>query len=74
MSKIATDFDARRLTVDGAAAYLGMSVSYLNQARLTGRGPVYLKIGRKVFYDRSDLDAFLGDCRQRSTSDQRAVA
>lgn len=27
--------------------------------RTTGRGPRYVKIGRKVYYRRADLDAFI---------------
>lgn len=60
---------ALRLTVDDAAAYTGLSVSTLNKLRVLGGGPVFLKLGRRVAYDRSDLDAWLASKRRRSTSD-----
>lgn len=48
----------------GAAIYIGKSASWLNKTRMTGTGPVYLKIGGNVRYDRSDLDTFLADSRR----------
>lgn len=42
-----------------AARYIGMSRSWLAQARMRGNGPPYIKIGRSVRYLRSDLDAWL---------------
>ena len=59
----------RRLSVDEASDYLGLSTSFLNRARLTGDGPVFLKLGRKVAYDPSDLDVWLASRRRQSTSD-----
>jgi predicted DNA-binding transcriptional regulator AlpA len=63
---------ARRLNVEDAAHYVGVSESFLNKARLTGDGPVFLKIGRLVAYDLADLDAWLRSCRRTSTSAQSA--
>lgn len=48
----------------GAAIYIGKSASWLNKTRMTGTGPVYLKIGGSVRYERADLDAFLGGSRR----------
>ena len=43
-----------------AGPYLGNTpCSTLQWWRTKGRGPRYTKIGRKVFYRRSDLDAFI---------------
>ena len=43
-----------------AAAYLGMSVGALAQLAYHGRGPRYAKpTPRRVYYRRSDLDAWL---------------
>jgi predicted DNA-binding transcriptional regulator AlpA len=61
-----------RLTVEDAARYVGLSVSFMNRARLHGDGPVFLKLGRRVVYDRSDLDAWLASRRRTSTSQQAA--
>lgn len=58
-----------RVTVEGAATYLGLSVSTLNKLRVFGGGPVFLKLGRRVAYDPADLDAWLATKRRRSTSD-----
>lgn len=57
-----------RLNVSQAAEYIGVSDSFLNKARLTGGGPVFLKLGRLVVYDRADLDTWLRSCRRTSTS------
>ena len=57
-------FDTR-----GAAIYIGKSASWLNKTRLNGTGPVYLKIGGSVRYDRGDLDAFLGGARRTAVYD-----
>jgi len=59
-----------------AAEHIGMSVAYLRADRcrgsLEGRtpGPPWLKTGRKVQYDRADLDAWL-DSRRVDRSARR---
>ena len=55
-------------TVD-AATYCGSSASTFEKLRLTGGGPVYSKIGRRVVYRVEDLDAWLNVNKRRSTSD-----
>jgi predicted DNA-binding transcriptional regulator AlpA len=57
-----------RLNVEQAAAYIGVSESVLNKARLTGDGPVFLKLGRLVAYDRAELDTWLASRRRASKS------
>lgn len=52
-----------------AANYLGKSVSWLNKTRLTGTGPVYLKVGGSVRYAKADLDAFLTSARRTAVYD-----
>ena len=47
-----------------AAAYIGKSPSWLHKSRMTGTGPVYLKIGGAVRYLREDLDAWLDASRR----------
>ena len=51
------------LTPAQAAEYVGMSKSFLAQARMRGDPPVYVKIGRSVRYNSLDLDAWLLDHR-----------
>ena len=49
-----------------ASKYIGMSRSWLAQARMRGDAetPPYLKIGRSIRYLRSDLDQWLADRRR----------
>ena len=57
------------LRTQAAATYCGSSASTFEKLRLTGDGPVYSKIGRRVVYRIEDLDAWLASKRRRSTSD-----
>ncbi len=57
------------LSVDRAASYLGLSATYLNKLRTMGGGPTFHKIGVRVLYRPSDLDAWLTDKRRTSTAD-----
>lgn len=58
---------SRALSERDAAAYIGMSRSYLAQSRMTGRvggrtpAPRFVKIGRSVRYLLEDLDAWLDE-------------
>ena len=52
-----------------AAATLRLSQSTLNKWRLTGGGPKYLKIGRRVLYSRDTLEAWARAHERASTSD-----
>jgi hypothetical protein len=53
-----------------AAEYLGGIVTgTLAKWRHYGDGPEYVKIGSRVFYDQSSLDAFIEAGRRRSTSE-----
>ncbi len=60
----------RCLTEKEVASYIGMSRSFLRQARMHGKrrnrtpGPPFIKIGRKVLYLEDDLDAWLEAHRQ----------
>lgn len=56
-----------------AAQKLGVSISYLNKRRLTGGGPVFVKIGAKVVYDPADLNAWVNARRCSSTSQMVAA-
>ena len=56
------------LRTEGAASYVGLSISTMNKLRLTGGGPQYCKLSRTVVYHPEDLDAWLNANRRRSTS------
>jgi hypothetical protein len=61
---------SRRLNRKRTAEYLAVSLSWLDKARLTGLGPVFITIGGRIVYDSADLDAFLQSNRRTSTSEQ----
>ena len=48
---------------------MGLSPRTLERYRVTGQGPLYLKVGRRVLYRRVDLDAWLENKVRRSTLD-----
>lgn len=52
------------------AKAIGVSKTWLDQMRLNGNGPLYVKIGRRVLYRPSDVDDWLKTHRRRSTSDE----
>jgi excisionase family DNA binding protein len=58
-----------RLTVKEAAQYVRLAMSTLNALRTAGRGPRFIKLGRKVLYDTKDLDAWLDRNKRRSTNE-----
>jgi len=55
---------------DGAADYLGVSRKTLPTWRTKGRSPPFCKIGKRVVYRLSDLDAFLARAVRTSTRDR----
>jgi predicted DNA-binding transcriptional regulator AlpA len=61
------------LTTDAAAAHLGLARQTLAEMRVSGESPPYHKLGRRVMYKQSDLDAWLAQRRRRSTSDSGHV-
>jgi excisionase family DNA binding protein len=58
-----------RLTVKQAAAYIPLAKGTLDHMRTAGRGPRFIKLGRKVLYDTNDLDAWIEQHKQQSTAD-----
>jgi predicted DNA-binding transcriptional regulator AlpA len=60
------------LTAGEAAETLGLAPSTLAKLRLSGNGPVYCKLGRRVVYRREDLEAWLETRIARHTSDAEA--
>jgi hypothetical protein len=59
-----------RLNVKEAAEYLRCSSGHLNNLRVQGGGPPYTKKTGRILYETADLDRWLSDGRQRSTSDR----
>jgi hypothetical protein len=59
-----------RLTVREAAEYVRLAMGTLNQMRCTGRGPQFIKLGRKILYDTRDLDVWIDAHKQHSTADR----
>ena len=55
-----------RLHRKQAAVHLGVSLSWLDKARMVGRGPAFIAIGSRVVYDLADLDAFLRQNRRET--------
>jgi hypothetical protein len=52
-----------------AAEHIGVSASFLEKRRCTGDGPPFLKIGARVMYRLTDLDAWLsGQARTNTIS------
>lgn len=58
------------LSTADAAERCSVGKSTLEKLRLTGGGPRYLKLGRRVVYHPNDLDDWLIAHRRSSTSDR----
>ena len=56
---------------DSAAGKLGVKRKTLENWRSLGKGPAFHKVGGKVLYEESELDAWLQTCRRTSTSQQK---
>ena len=52
-----------------AAAYLTVSPGTLAHMRVTGDGPRYARVGRRVIYALEDLDAWVEERKQRFTGE-----
>jgi hypothetical protein len=59
------------LDTESAAPIIGWASQTLRNKRVTGGGPPYFKVGRKVLYLPSDLRAFMAARRVTSTSQAR---
>ena len=63
------------LNVKEAAAFCGMTPSFMNKARLQpGAGCRFVKIGARVLYDPADLVAWIESQKRDSTTDAQPVA
>lgn len=54
------------------AARIGVAKNTLELWRMQGRGPKFVKVGRRVMYRVSDVEAFLDANTCQSTSDKAA--
>ena len=61
------------LKPDEAGGYLGFTAGWLAKLRMHGSGPKFIKLGRKIRYARSDLDAWIAASRLVSTSQHNAA-
>lgn len=57
------------LTTDQAAKRLGLARQTLAIMRLRGSPLPFIKLGRRVLYDPTDIATFIAANRRRSTSD-----
>lgn len=60
------------LATAAAAPYIKHAESTMNRWRVEGSGPPFIKLGRKVFYRKADLDAWLERHVVSSTSEAGA--
>jgi excisionase family DNA binding protein len=64
-----------RMPTAAAAEYLGMSPTTLETWRSTGRYPLkFIKLGRRVLYNRADLDEFMAARTATSTAQLAAAS
>jgi hypothetical protein len=66
MTETAVNFDQ-----EAAAAYLNVSTQWLENRRQDGFGPPFAKLGRRIIYRKSDLDAFVAQKLVTSTQTHR---
>ena len=59
----------RMFIAEDAATYLGVARQTLAKLRWSGDSPPYFKVGRRVLYEKDDLDAWISQRKRRSTSD-----
>ncbi|WP_423415665.1 helix-turn-helix domain-containing protein [Hyphomicrobium sp. B1] len=58
------------LTPDQAAALIGLSPRTMARFRLSGTGPRYSRVGRRVRYTRADINAWVESRKFGSTSEE----
>ena len=50
-------------------SYIGISINTLRKWRWEGKGPQFVKLGRRVMYRIQDVEAFIAAGSRSSTSD-----
>src|SRR5579872_6666496 len=74
MSTPATEsLRSQMLTAEDLAAVIGVTVSTLADWRSQGRGPAYLKFGRKIFYHVKDTESWIEEQRHGAPHQKRPV-
>ena len=63
------DAQGRELRLGPPAEYLGLATQTLAKMRWSGDSPPFFKVGRRVLYERDELDAWLAERKRTSTSD-----
>ena len=58
------------LNTRAAASKLGCSPNFLEKLRVSGGGPVYVKIGKAVRYEAAALDEWVAGRRFRCTAEE----
>jgi hypothetical protein len=59
-------------SVEETATALSLSVGTLNKWRIQGRGPQFVRLGRRVAYRPEDIETFVRDGVRSSTSQEVA--
>jgi predicted DNA-binding transcriptional regulator AlpA len=60
------------LSTDEAAMLVGLASQTLATLRVSGRGPKYVKLGRRVLYDPADLAEWVAANKRNHTSESRS--
>jgi excisionase family DNA binding protein len=71
LPRLADEETAEFLTPKQAAGYLRVSKSYLDKLRVYGGGPNFLRFGRKILYQKSELNLWAAERSFSSTSQYR---
>ena len=64
---------ARYLRTETAAGHCNSTKSTFEKLRVTGGGPPFIKMGKTVVYDVTDLDTWMAERRFRSTAEADAA-
>lgn len=65
---MSSTFQEALLSPKIAAQFLIMTENRLAKYRLTGDGPTFIKLGRRIYYRVSDIEAWIEKNRYSSTS------
>ena len=66
---ISSPSDGGLLSTPQAANYLGVSTHALVKWRVSGYGPRFCQLGRRILYRRDEIDNWISGKIRRSTSD-----
>lgn len=66
---MSSEITKKRMCTKEAATYVGLHYSTLAKMRMTGDGPTFLKLGRKVVYEQTALDQWMAERAHSSTSE-----